>query len=49
MGSEVFDVFVKEYTQGNAWEIATPEKLRTKAEEHCGCDLTNLFQKWIYP
>jgi len=49
IGSEVFDVFIKDYVQSNAWDIATPEKLKAKAEEHCGCDLTNLFQKWIYP
>jgi len=49
IGSEVFDAFIKDYVQSNAWDIATPEKLKAKAEEHCGCDLTNLFQKWIYP
>jgi aminopeptidase N len=49
IGSDAFDAFMKDYTQSNAWDIATPEKLRAKAEEHCGCDLTKLFEKWIYP
>ncbi|MBI5953707.1 MAG: M1 family metallopeptidase [Chloroflexi bacterium] len=49
MGSEVFNEFMKDYTQSNAWDIATPEKLKADAEEHCGCDLTDLFKKWIYP
>ena len=49
MGSEIFDTFMKDYTQSNAWDIATPEKLKAKAEEHCGCNLTKLFKKWIYP
>jgi aminopeptidase N len=49
MGPKVFDNFMQEYTRSNAWEIATPEKLRTTAEEHCKCDLTALFEKWIYP
>jgi len=40
---------MQDYTRSNAWEIATSEKLRSKAEEHCKCDLTVLFEKWIYP
>jgi aminopeptidase N len=49
MGLDVFDAFMNDYTQSNAWDIATPEKLKSKAEEHCKCDLTDLFEKWIYP
>ena len=49
MGTEIFDAFMKDYTNSNAWDIATPEKLKSKAEEHCGCDLTKLFEIWIYP
>lgn len=49
MGEGNFDSFMKEYTQSNAWEIITTEKIREQAEEHCACDLTRLFQDWIYP
>ncbi len=49
MGTENFDNFMKNYTQSNAWDIATTEKIKAKAEEHCSCDLTKLFENWIYP
>jgi aminopeptidase N len=49
MGVEAFDAFIQDYTQTYAWDIATTERLKKKAEEHCACDLTPLFQKWIYP
>jgi hypothetical protein len=40
---------MKDYVKSNSWDIATPEKLQTEAEAHCKCDLTPLFEKWIYP
>lgn len=49
MGMENFDAFMKDYVKTNSWDIATPEKLKTEAETHCKCDLTPLFEKWIYP
>jgi aminopeptidase N len=48
IGEEAFDAFIKDYTQTNAWEVATPEELKAIAEENCGCDLTPLFQEWIW-
>jgi aminopeptidase N len=48
MGKEVFDGFIKDYTETLAWDIATPEKLRSMAEEHCSCELTSLFEEWVY-
>lgn len=48
MGKEVFDQFIKDYTESLSWDIATPEKLKTIAEEHCSCDLTTLFEEWVY-
>ncbi len=48
MGTEAFDAFMKDYTETNAWNIATPEKLKAIAEEHCNCDLTPMFEEWIY-
>jgi len=26
-----------------------PKKMKTVAEEKCGCNLTPLFKKWVYP
>jgi hypothetical protein len=49
LGSETFDIFIKDYTQNNSWGISTPEKLKAEAEQHCSCDLTPLFEEWIYP
>jgi aminopeptidase N len=49
MGKDDFDAFMQDYTQSNAWDIATTDKLKAKAEGHCSCDLTKLFENWIYP
>lgn len=49
MGRENFDAFMKDYVKTNSWDIATPEKLKEEAETRCKCDLTLLFEKWIYP
>ena len=48
MGQKVFDQFIKDYTETLSWDIATPGKLKTIAEEHCSCDLTPLFEEWVY-
>lgn len=49
MGAPAFDAFLREYTQAFAWGIAAPEGLEAEAEEACGCDLTRLFEEWVYP
>lgn len=49
IGGESFDAFMSSYTQANAWDIATPQKLQSAAEAACECDLTRLFTEWIYP
>ncbi|MBI5294381.1 MAG: M1 family metallopeptidase [Chloroflexi bacterium] len=49
MGIEVFDAFLREYTETYAWDIATPQGLKSLAEARCGCDLTPLFDEWIDP
>jgi aminopeptidase N len=49
MGAQAFDAFLKAYVAQNAWGVATPEKLRQAAEDECGCDLTGLFEAWVYP
>jgi aminopeptidase N len=48
MGREVFDQFIKDYSETLSWDIATPETLKTMAEKHCSCDLTPLFEEWVY-
>ncbi len=49
LGADIFDEFMKNYTTDNAWKISTAEILRTEAEIHCKCDLSALFDEWIYP
>ena len=49
MGAAAFDEFMKDYAQRYQWGIASGEALKGLAEEHCACDLTPLFQEWVYP
>jgi hypothetical protein len=49
IGQEVFDAFIKDYTETLSWGIATPELLHMLAETHCACDLDDLFNEWVYP
>ena len=48
MGMENFGQFLKDYYQTNAWQIATGEDFKTLAEQHCECDLTALFEAWVF-
>jgi hypothetical protein len=49
MGQGTFDAFLKEYYQTNQWGIGTTEGFKKLAEEFCACDLTTLFEEWVYP
>ena len=49
MGEKEFDAFMKDYTESNSWGIATGESMKRLAEEHCNCNLTSLYETWIYP
>lgn len=49
MGSGAFDVFIKNYVQTFSWKNATSKELKALAEKHCNCDLTPIFEKWVFP
>jgi hypothetical protein len=49
MGSEVFDAFLRNYTFTYGWKNATTEGLKSLAEKYYRCELTPLFDEWIYP
>jgi aminopeptidase N len=49
MGDEAFEAFQRAYYAAFAWDIATTEGLKQQAEEACGCDLTPMFETWVYP
>jgi len=49
MGIDIFDAFIKDYTESLSWGISTPEYLQSLAEKHCSCDLQSLFDEWVNP
>ena len=49
MGAEIFNAFLRDYVQTYAWEIASTAELKALAEKHCNCDLTPIFEKWVFP
>jgi hypothetical protein len=48
MGQEAFDEFVRDYYQAHKWGIGTGDSFRQLAEGHCECDLSELFEAWVY-
>jgi len=48
MGQDVFDTFLRDYYQTYKWDIGTAENFRQLAEDHCDCDLSALFEEWVY-
>jgi hypothetical protein len=48
MGQEAFDEFLRDYYQSHKWGIGTSDAFRQLAEHHCQCDLTALFEEWVY-
>ena len=49
IGQEVFNAFLRDYSEQLSWDVATPEFLQSLAEEHCACDLDVMFDEWVYP
>lgn len=49
MGADTFEAFLKDYALSFAWEIASAQDLKALAEKHCNCDLTPIFEKWVFP
>ncbi len=48
MGRETFDIFMQTYVETYQWKIATTQGFRQVAEETCACDLSALFEEWVY-
>ncbi len=48
MGQETFDEFLRDYYASHKWGIGTGSEFRRLAEKHCQCDLTALFDEWVY-
>ena len=48
MGAEVFGDFLKEYVNTYRWQIVDTEKFKILAEKFCECDLTDMFEEWVW-
>lgn len=48
MGQEAFDRFIRAYADQFRWGITNTEDFRLLAEQECDCDLSPLFDEWIY-
>ena len=48
LGQATFDQFLRDYYQSHRWGIGTTASFKQLAEEHCQCDLTALFEEWVY-
>ncbi len=49
MGQAKFNSFLCSYYDLHQWGIATSESFKAMAEQACICDLTPLFEEWVYP
>ena len=48
MGEGVFAEFLQDYYKNYRWGVATGDDFKQLAEQHCKCDLTPLFETWVY-
>ncbi len=48
IGQAAFDSLMVDYVKTFSWNIATTDGFKKLAEQHCSCNLTPLFQEWIY-
>jgi hypothetical protein len=48
MGQDTFDEFLRDYYDSHKWGVGTGDAFRQLAEQHCRCDLTALFEEWVY-
>lgn len=49
MGDSIFAEFLKTYAAKYQWKNVNTEEFRETAEESCNCDLSTLFETWVYP
>jgi aminopeptidase N len=48
LGQKEFDEFLRDYHESHKWGIGTSDAFKQLAERHCQCDLTALFEEWVY-
>ncbi len=48
LGQQTLTDFLRDYAATYRWQIATTADFQKLAEAHCACDLTELFDAWVY-
>lgn len=48
MGQETFDAFLRDYSETYRWQIAGAGDFMELAEQHCDCDLSELFAEQVF-
>lgn|GEM_PF-6318276 len=48
LGQAVLTDFLREYAATYRWQIATAADFQAPAETHCACDLSALFDEWVW-
>jgi aminopeptidase N len=48
IGEATFDQLLRNYTDTYRWGISDTQAFKDLAEENCACDLTPLFEQWVY-
>jgi len=48
IGDEAFEAFLHGYYQSQRYGFATGEEFQQHAEAACGCDLDELFDRWVW-
>lgn len=48
IGQDTLDLVLRDYFQTYQWEIGTSTSFREAAETGCQCDLTEIFEAWVY-
>lgn len=48
MGQEKVNEFLRDYYESHKWGISTTDAFKQLAEYYCQCDLTALFDEWVY-
>ncbi len=49
LGEQKFDSFLRDFLRTYQWEIISGEQFKQMGEDYCACDLTPLFDNWVYP
>jgi hypothetical protein len=49
LGEEALLRALKNYAHEYSWKVANTEDLRASLEATCSCNLTEIFEEWIYP